>query len=222
MLQGEDGTEGQDRRRKAEGEEGAHEGPENREREATVDGGAPDDRADEEGTGPEGDEAGAAGRRAEAEEELETELERLRSEVSELNDRHLRLAAEFDNYRRRSRAELDVSRARAQADLVADFLEVLDDLERVRDLDSEATTVDALLEGVEMVERKFVKVLDGAGVEAIDPQGEDFDPEFMEAMATVPADSEDDDDRVHQVFQKGYRLDGHLIRPARVSVLKNA
>ena len=159
---------------------------------------------------------------AEAAEDLESELERLRSEVSELNDRHLRLAAEFDNYRRRSRAELNGSRARAQADLVGDFLEVLDDLERVRDVDEGATTVDALLEGVEMVERKFAKILEDTGVESIDPEGEAFDPESMEAMTTVPAESEEDDDRVHQVFQKGYRLDGHLIRPARVSVLKNA
>ena len=163
-----------------------------------------------------------AGMEGSSEGEVDSEVERLRTEVSDLNDRHLRLAAEFDNYRRRSRAELDDSRARAQADLVGEFLEVLDDLERVRDVDPEGAAAPALLEGVEMVERKFVKVLEGAGVEAIDPRGEPFDPEFMEAMTTVPAESDEEDDRVHQVFQKGYRLDGHLIRPARVSVLKTA
>ena len=77
------------------------------------------------------------------------------------------------------------------------------------------------MEGIDLVERKFVRMLADAGVEVLDPVGARFDPESMEAMMRVPAESEDDDDRVAQVFQKGYVLDGNLIRPARVSVYKH-
>lgn len=139
----------------------------------------------------------------------------------ELNDRHLRLVAEFNNFRRRSEQERLGAWARAQADLVAKFLDVLDDLNRVAELDLSNATVEAIIEGVDLVERKFVRVLGDAGVEIIDPVGEAFDPEQMEAMMRVPAESEVQDDTVAQVFAKGYALKGVLVRPARVAVYKS-
>ena len=159
-------------------------------------------------------------------EELETEeaapaqdeVARLRSEIEEVNDRHLRLAAEFNNYRRRSEQARLESWSRAQADLVTRFLDVLDDLHRVAELDLSNATVEAIMEGIDLVERKFMRVLEDAGVEVIDPKDEPFDPERMEAMMRVPAESEQDEDTVAQVFAKGYTLDGILVRPARVSV----
>jgi len=157
----------------------------------------------------------------EAGEALDQELLELREEFEGLNDRHLRLAAEFNNYRRRVEAErLDVW-GRAQAEVVRKFIDVLDDLQRVAGLDLGNATVEGIMEGIDLVERKFVRMLADAGVEVVDPVGERFDPEAMEAMMRVPAESEDDDDRVAQVFQKGYMLDGNLIRPARVSVYKH-
>jgi molecular chaperone GrpE len=154
-------------------------------------------------------------------EALDQELLELREEFEGLNDRHLRLAAEFNNYRRRVEAErLDVW-GRAQAEVVRKFIDVLDDLQRVAGLDLGNATVEAIMEGIDLVERKFVRMLADAGVEVVDPAGERFDPEAMEAMMRVPAESEDHDDRVAQVFQKGYVLDGNLIRPARVSVYKH-
>lgn len=167
----------------------------------------------------------APGVEAEAAAERKTgansELATLREEFEGLNDRHLRLVAEFNNFRRRSEQERLGAWARAQADVVAKFLDVLDDLNRVADLDLSNATVEAIMEGVDLVERKFVRMLEDSGVEVIDPSGEAFDPERMEAMMRVPAESEEQDDVVAQVLQKGYALKGLLVRPARVAVYKH-
>ncbi len=139
-------------------------------------------------------------------------------EFDALNDRHLRLVAEFNNFRRRSEQERLSAWSRAQADLVASFLGVLDDLHRVAELDLSNATVEAIMEGIDLVERKFVRVVGDAGAVMHDPVGAPFDPEVMEAMMRVPAESDDQVDTVAQVFQKGYSLKGILVRPARVSV----
>jgi molecular chaperone GrpE len=149
------------------------------------------------------------------------EIAKLRDDFEGLTDRHLRLVAEFNNFRRRSEQERLGAWGRAQADVIAKFLDVLDDLNRVAQLDLSNATVDAIMEGVDLVERKFVRMLEDAGVEVIDPEGERFDPERMEAMMRVPADSDEQDDMVSQVFQKGYSLKGTLVRPARVAVFKH-
>jgi len=143
-------------------------------------------------------------------------------ELEELNDRHLRLVAEFNNFRRRTEQERLSAWARAQADVVAKFLDVLDDLHRVAQLDLSNATTEAIMEGIDLVERKFTRMLEDSGVEVIDPAGQAFDPERMEAVMRVPADSDDQDDVVAQVFQKGYSLKGVLVRPARVSVFKQS
>jgi len=149
---------------------------------------------------------------------MDAELVALREEFEGLNDRHLRLAAEFNNYRRRVENERTELWARAQADLVSRFLDVLDDLQRVAGLDLTNATVEAIMEGIDLVDRKFMRVLGDAGVSVLDPAGEPFSPETMEAMMRVPAESEEEDETVDQVFQKGYMLKGQLVRPARVSV----
>jgi molecular chaperone GrpE len=148
----------------------------------------------------------------------DTELVALREEFEGLNDRHLRLVAEFNNFKRRSEQERLSAWARAQADLVGRLVDVLDDLQRVADLDLQNATVEAIMEGIDLVERKFVRSLNDAGIETIEPDGVAFDPERMEAMMRVPAESDEQVDQVAQVFQKGYALKGNLIRPARVSV----
>jgi len=172
---------------------------------------------DEDATSPERDAEQAV------EEALGRQLDDLQSEFDSLNDRHLRLAAEFQNYRRRAEGEMGETWSRAQADLVRRFLDVLDDLQRVSGLDpsDEAVRVESIVEGVDLVERKLVRALEDAGVQVVDPQSGPFDPRIMEAVMLVPTGSEEEDDQVAQVFQKGYLLKGHLIRPARVSVKKH-
>lgn len=144
----------------------------------------------------------------------------LQEEFDELSDRHLRLAAEFTNYKRRAEGERLDMWSRAQADMVRQFVEALDDLQRVGAWQADTTTVEALVEGVDLVERKFRQALEAAGVEVLDPAGEKFDPNTMAAMMRVPAESEEEDDMVQDVMQKGYMLKGHLVRPAGVSVKK--
>jgi molecular chaperone GrpE len=161
------------------------------------------------------DDGGAVG------ESLDTELLALREDFEALNDRHLRLAAEFNNYRRRVEQERVDLWARAQSDLMGRLLDVLDDLQRVAGLDLTNATVEGIMEGIDLVERKFMRVLTDVGVEVLDPVGEAFDPAFMEAVMVEPVESEDQDDRVARVFQKGYKLKGQLVRPARVSVHKH-
>lgn len=170
--------------------------------------------------GSEVGEATGPGEDVDAEADLTRNVDELREALDSLNDRHLRLAAEFDNYRRRSQIQLGESGVRAQASLVERLLDVLDDFGRVTSIDPESATVESVLEGVTLVERKLHQLLEGAGLEEVDPVGEPFDPNVMEAMAASPAKSEDEDDVVGQVFQKGFRFRGHLVRPARVSVLK--
>lgn len=148
------------------------------------------------------------------------ESDRLRRARDRYRDRHLRLAADFDNYRKRTEDRLGQRWDLAQADLVARLLDPLDDLLRVTALEPESASVEAIVEGVEMVERKFLQVLEEAGVEIVDPLGEPFDPNTMEAMMRVPPESDDLEDTVERVFQRGYALRGHLVRPARVSVYK--
>jgi molecular chaperone GrpE len=142
-------------------------------------------------------------------------------ELSSLRDRHLRLAAEFDNYRKRVERERADNIARAQAQVLERLLEPLDDLARIADFDPATTASGALHEGAEMVERKFLRAMEALGVEEIDAAGKPFDPTIHEALTTVPTDDEAEDNTVAQVFQKGYRLKGVLLRPARVVVRKH-
>lgn len=148
------------------------------------------------------------------------ELELLQREIQQLNDRHLRLAAEFDNYRKRVDRERSESRVRSQAEIVTRILDGLDDLERVISVDPTTTSAAALVEGIHLVERKIRQGLQSAGLEPVDAEGQVFDPSCMEAVMTVPAEHPEEDDIVADVFQKGYRLNGVLVRPAKVRVKK--
>jgi molecular chaperone GrpE len=139
-------------------------------------------------------------------------------ELADQREKYLRLAAEYDNYRKRSMRERAEAEARGQASLIKQLLDPLDDLSRFAHVDP--TTVDpaTITQGADMVERKLRKVLSAMGVEAIDPVGAVFDPSLHEAVTTEPATSPEDDHTVSKVFQVGYRHNGQLLRPARVVV----
>lgn len=164
--------------------------------------------------------AGQSAESTDADDRIDPVVE-LKAQRDRLKDRHLRLAADFDNYRKRTEERIRQGWDRAQADLVSRLVDPLDDLLRVTALEPEnKSSVDSIVEGVDLVERKFFQVLKDAGVEVVDPAGATFDPNTMEAMMRVPTESEDDDDTVAMVFQRGYTLKGLLVRPARVSVFK--
>jgi len=138
--------------------------------------------------------------------------------VAELRDKYLRLAAEFDNYRKRTTRERAESGARAQGELLKHIVESLDDLGRVIAVDPASTDARSVVQGVDLVAKKLLKALTAAGLELIDPVNQTFDPSVHEAVATEPALSPEDDHVVSQVFQPGYRFGGQLLRPARVVV----
>jgi molecular chaperone GrpE len=138
-------------------------------------------------------------------------------DLAELKDRHLRLAAEFDNYRKRSTRERAELADRAQASFVSKLIDVLDDLDRLVASDS-GTPLPTLREGLSAVDRKLWKELEEAGVERIDPTGSAFDPALHEAVSTTPEPYHSKDQTVSATFQPGYRFKGTLVRPARVQV----
>ncbi|MEW5931338.1 MAG: nucleotide exchange factor GrpE [Gemmatimonadota bacterium] len=139
-------------------------------------------------------------------------------ELAASREKYLRLAAEFDNYRKRVEREKAESWSRAQAQLAEKLLDVLDDLQRVAQLNPETTTAQSVMEGTQLVERKLLRALESAGLEEVQAEGQAFDPAVHEALMTVPAESREEDHAVADVFQKGYRLKGTLLRPARVRV----
>lgn len=139
-------------------------------------------------------------------------------ELAELKDRHLRLAAEFENFRKRTRREAVDGRTMAQADLVGQLLPTLDDLARVADTPHESTTVEALDKGIELILLNLRKHLEGAGMERVDALDQKFDPQRHQAVVTTPVDDPALDDTVSRVFVQGYEFLGRLVRPAQVEV----
>jgi molecular chaperone GrpE len=140
------------------------------------------------------------------------------SELAEQRDKYLRLAAEYDNFRRRTTKERQEAQQRGQAELLKSIIDSLDDLGRFAHVDPSTTDAKTMVDGVSMVEKKLLKTLSGLGLEIINPIGEPFDPALHEAVMTEPAASPEEDHMVARVFQQGYRFNGQLLRPARVVV----
>lgn len=133
-------------------------------------------------------------------------------------ERYMRLAAEYDNFRKRTIREKQEAESRGQADLVKQIIDPLDDIARFAHVDPSVTDSATVVQGVEMVEKKLAKILSAAGLEIVNPVDQTFDPALHEAVATEPALSQEDDHVVARVFQLGYVFKGQLLRPARVVV----
>jgi molecular chaperone GrpE len=150
----------------------------------------------------------------------EEAVARLEREVADLKDKYLRLAAEYDNFRKRALKERTEAWEKAQADLVLRLVDALDDLARFAHVDPAQTDAKTIHDGVDLVERKLWKELEAAGVTRVDQSGVPFDPNLHEAVTTGPADHPAKDHTVGTVLQPGYQMRGALIRPARVVVLQ--
>ena len=143
-------------------------------------------------------------------------------ELEILRDRYLRLAAEYDNYRKRTDRERIETHDRSQGQLLEQLLEPLDDLRRVTEHNLETGTEEALLEGIRLLERKMMKTLESLGLESVAVRGEPFDPNEHEAVMVTATSQPAEDDTVGEVFQPGYRFRGMLLRPAKVQVRKHS
>ena len=175
----------------------------------------PDDR---EGLGAAGDGLEPAAPGAEGGSDAAATLGALERELAGQQDKYLRLAAEYDNFRKRTVRERQDAELRGMGLLIRGILDALDDLGRFAHVDPSQVECAAVVQGAEMVEKKLMKSLAGHGLELVDPVGQPFDPALHEAISTMPAASADEDHLVAQVFQVGYLFNGVLLRPARVVV----
>lgn len=142
------------------------------------------------------------------------------AEVAEWKDKYMRLHAEWDTYRRRTKEQREEEKARAAEKLVTSLIPVIDDLERTIDYaekNAEADASNGLLDGVKAVLAKFVDTLKKDGVEVIDPAGEAFNALEAQAVGTVD-DPDQPDETVNDVYQKGYKMGVKVLRPAMVTV----
>ena len=144
---------------------------------------------------------------------LESELEKKQAELDELNDKYLRLAAEYDNFRRRTAKERDGIRADAYSDAVMALLPVVDNLERA----AAYTEADKVHEGVAMTLRAFTETMEKLGIITLGAVGETFDPELHNAVMHEEND-ELPESVITDVFQKGYKMGDKVIRYAMVKV----
>lgn len=146
-------------------------------------------------------------------------LEEIRADyekaLQEKEDRFMRLAAEYDNFRRRSSKEREAVYTDATADAVEELLPVLDNLERA--LDQENASAEDLGKGLRMTLDQFAKAFEKMGVETFGARGEDFDPQLHNAVMQAP-DPELEENKIAQVFARGYRIGDKVIRHAMVQV----
>ena len=142
-------------------------------------------------------------------------MEGLAKQLATLNDQHLRLAAEYDNYRKRTTREKENVYQDAKADTIAKFLEVYDNLERAGKQAGDEEN--AHKKGMEMIFHQLENILTGLGVTIEDPAGQPFDPNKHNAVMHIE-DGELGENTVAQVFQKGFLLNGRVIRFATVQV----
>ena len=165
-----------------------------------------------------GDEQDGNGAADQVERDLDEhgETKRERDEYLELAQR---TRADFENYRKRVAKETSDALARGKAELARDLLPVIDNLERALATGSDAATHEALVEGVGLVLNELRGKLGNAGVESFDPTGEKFDPQVHEALSTQPAEGTESG-IVLETMEKGYRLNGQVLRPAKVVVSK--
>lgn len=153
--------------------------------------------------------------------DMEGEVEAAKAEAAESANRLARLQADWDNYRKRIATERLAERERASERLVSNLLPVVDDIERAIDhagaVEGGDTQMQQFVDGVSAVRTKMLGVLQKEGVEVIDPVGDAFDPLEHQAVGRVDDESQYDE-TVAQVYQKGYRMGGKVIRTAMVTV----
>ena len=152
------------------------------------------------------------------EEELEKELETAQETIEEQKDKYLRLSAEFDNYRKRTMKEKAELILNGGEKSLSSILPVVDDYERAIKTMETATDVQAVKEGVELIYNKFMAVLGQNGVKVIETKDQPLDTDYHEAIAVIPAPSEEQKGKILDCVQTGYTLNDKVLRHAKVVV----
>lgn len=152
------------------------------------------------------------------EEELIGELEKAQAVIEEQNDKYLRLSAEFDNYRKRTKKEKAELILNGGEKSISSILPIIDDLERAIKTMETATDVQAVKEGVELIYNKFMAVLKQNGVNMIETKDQPLDTDYHDAIAVIPAPSEEQKGKILDCVQNGYTLNDKVIRHAKVVV----
>ena len=157
-----------------------------------------------------------------AEEQAETQIEELQQKLSTLGEQLLREQAEMQNVRRRAQRDIESAHKYALEKFASELLSVVDNLERaIEAIDAEDEAQKAVAEGLELTLKTFIEVLGKYNLDAVDPEGQPFDADLHQAVSTVP-NNDVEPNTVINVFQKGYTLNGRLIRPAMVVVSTSA
>lgn len=145
-------------------------------------------------------------------------INELQIQIKELNDKYLRLYAEFDNYRKRTLKERIELTKTATSEIITDLLTVIDDFERANKSFENATDIDSIKEGIQLIFSKFKNILTQKGLEEMKSVGETFNTDHHEAVANIPAENDEMKDKIIDEVQKGYILNGKVLRYAKVVV----
>ena len=152
-----------------------------------------------------------------AEELLQEKVDKLEEELKQSEDKYLRLYAEFENFKRRKNQEIETNNMYKSQKVITEILPSLDNLERALQVESDNEEIKSLLKGVEMVYEGLLNVLKSEGVELIETENAQFDPNYHHAVMQEE-DSEKESGAILDTFQKGYKLKDRVIRPAMVKV----
>lgn len=150
--------------------------------------------------------------------DLEKQLEEANIKIEELQDKYLRLSAEFDNYRKRTMKEKAELIMNGGEKVISSILPVLDDLQRAIQTMKTSDDVKAMREGIELIYSKFINILNQNGLTKIETENKDFNTDYHEAIATIPAPSEEQKGKILDCVQPGYTLNDKVIRHAKVVV----
>ena len=157
----------------------------------------------------------------EPEKDLEQKFEEAEAEAKSAHDRFLRVSAEFENFKKRTRREVDDFRKYANEALIKELLNVVDNLERAMELSMEAKESNHLLEGVDLTLKEILKIFEKFNVRPIEALEREFDPAVHQAVLQEPSEAHPDNTVIRE-FQKGYTIHERLLRPAMVVVSKSA
>jgi molecular chaperone GrpE len=149
---------------------------------------------------------------------VEEQLEKTEKELAELKDKHLRLQAEFDNYRKRTLKERMELLKTASESVLTNILPVIDDFERALQTLEQVEKDDHIKDGVKLIYNKFQEFLKQNGIKEIDTREKEFDTDLHEAVTTIPAPSEELKGKIVDVVQKGYYLNDKVIRFSKVVI----